>query len=216
MYGLITDATVAVLPVNTNPQLGDYASPNLIIEDWNYGSDSGGDSSGYGDATSYMGDYGNYNNSDDSFDGYSGVDSGTTTASTAPHQDSGTSPNTYYVYSQSSGNVTKFVDGVGTPVGTGYSGDQTYYNNPDAQSIKNEGPIPQGQYDIGKVDNHKGPNTIDLSPADTNTMYSRDNFLIHGDNSGANHTASQGCIILGPSVRQEIINSKITTLIVTR
>jgi hypothetical protein len=119
------------------------------------------------------------------------------------------------VYNQSSGNISKTVNGVTTPLGVGYSGNQTYHNIPEAQSYKNEGPIPAGEYQLGHVNNHKGPNTIELSPSSDNNMYGRDGFLIHGDNSAANHTASEGCIILGPAVRQTLIDSGIRTLYVT-
>ncbi len=43
-----------------------------------------------------------------------------------------------------------------------------------------------------------------LTPAATNIMYGRGGFLIHGDNAAANFTASDGCIVAGPAIRQQI------------
>lgn len=44
----------------------------------------------------------------------------------------------------------------------------------------------------------------------------RSGFLIHGDNSKGDHSASEGCIILGPKVREEIAKCKITKLRVVK
>jgi hypothetical protein len=35
-------------------------------------------------------------------------------------------------------------------------------------------------------------------------MYGRSGFLIHGDNSKRDNSASQGCIIVGPDARNKI------------
>lgn len=212
-----------VIPVHP-ANAGGGGSTNGIFDplnpewtEWNYSSDYGTNNSFWSDSSSYFGDYGNYDNGSDVFDGYSGVDSGTTTTATTPHETPSSPPSTsYLVYSQSSGNIFKVVDGIGTMIGTGYSGDQTYHNIPEAQSYKSEGPIPQGEYEITQVDNHKGPKTISLSPSESNDMFGRDNFLIHGDNKAQNYTASEGCIILDANARTTVINSGITKLIVTR
>jgi hypothetical protein len=45
-------------------------------------------------------------------------------------------------------------------------------------------------------------------------MFGRDGFLIHGDNSAMNHTASEGCIILTRDIRQRISDSGDTQLTV--
>ena len=37
-------------------------------------------------------------------------------------------------------------------------------------------------------------------------MQGRSGFFIHGDNANMNHTASNGCIILGPAERQAIVS----------
>lgn len=208
-----------VIPINMNKPSDGIGHTDTQDFDYNYGygGDYGGDyQSWYGDDSDYFGDFGNYDNFNDEFDGYGGVDSGFVTEDTAPHPSYQTAPSgPFLVYSQSSGNMMK-VDAQGntTMIATGYSGNNTYHNIPEAQAYKNEGPIPQGECNLTDVNNHKGPNTITLSPDAANNMFGRDNFLIHGDNSSVNFTASQGCIILNPTARAAIINSGITTLYV--
>ena len=104
----------------------------------------------------------------------------------------------YYI---SSGKFV-FPDGSTT---TCYSGVPEYRNNPSAINIKNKGPIPTGAFYITDVTSSKGPNTIVLQPDGSNDMYGRDNFRIHGDNSSNN--ASEGCIIMGPSGRQKVVDA---------
>ena len=43
-----------------------------------------------------------------------------------------------------------------------------------------------------------------LTPQSGTNTYGRDGFLIHGDNTAMNHTASHGCIILPRIVRAGI------------
>ena len=102
-------------------------------------------------------------------------------------------------------------------VATGYSGNTTGLNNPDAQDKVGVGPVPRGDYTIGpphRPIDHLGPNALPLYPAPKNDMGGRSGFFIHGDNRKMNHTASNGCIILGPAFRTAIINSKDTALVV--
>ncbi|MBI4378661.1 MAG: RHS repeat protein, partial [Nitrospinae bacterium] len=118
----------------------------------------------------------------------------------------------YWEYSQSTGQMT-YVDnqsGATTPVGTGYSGQGAGYNNPNMQNVPNIGPIPQGAYTIGPQWNHprKGPGVMNLTPnQDTNT-FGRTNFLIHGDDPCRCQSASKGCIILSPNIRNQIAGSE--------
>jgi len=86
-----------------------------------------------------------------------------------------------------------------------YSGVPEYRNNPSAINIKDKGPIPTGAFYITGVTSSKGPNTIVLQPDGNNDMYGRNDFRIHGDNSSNN--ASQGCIIMGPSGRQKVVDA---------
>ena len=105
----------------------------------------------------------------------------------------------------------------GTYVATGYSGNTFGLNNPEEQDRVGVGPVPRGDYTIGprhRPIDHLGPNALPLYPASTNDMGGRSGFFIHGDNSKMNHSASDGCIILGPAFRKAIIDSKDTALVV--
>jgi hypothetical protein len=114
-------------------------------------------------------------------------------------------------YDQSSGQLRHD----GNLVGIGYSGAglirATGRNNPAMENLANQGPIPRGTWQIGQAVNHptKGPNTMPLIPVG-HDAHGRTGFLIHGNNQTNN--ASEGCIILGPAIRQQIINSGDTVL----
>lgn len=103
----------------------------------------------------------------------------------------------------------------GTFQGTGYSGTGIGRNNPDAQQIPFTGCTPQGRYTIGSpyTDGTKGPCVMRLTPTVNTDTFGRDGFLIHGDN--ARHDASEGCIILGPAIRNLIAHSGDHDLTVT-
>jgi lipoprotein-anchoring transpeptidase ErfK/SrfK len=108
----------------------------------------------------------------------------------------------------------------------GYSGLGMGKNNPAKESIHGMGPIPRGRYTIGKpyddlsqkdsvsqkVTHHGlGPHVMHLTPVG-HTAHGRTLFRIHGDNK--THTASHGCIILPPTIRDAISKSKDTDLFV--
>lgn len=90
-----------------------------------------------------------------------------------------------------------------------YSGHGDGINNPKLQAVKNVGPIPANLYEIGRVDEAKGPLTIHLVPVSGSDMLGRDylSFLIHGDNHLMNHTGSEGCIVAPPAARAEVASS---------
>ena len=105
--------------------------------------------------------------------------------------------------------------------GTGYSGMGQGLNNPGDQFTQNVGPIPQGFYDIGPLQNnpicaHCGPgggpkflgNSMRLTPDPDNNMGDppRSGFLIHGGNM-TNMNSSKGCIVLPLDVRNSMANS---------
>ena len=77
------------------------------------------------------------------------------------------------------------------------------------------GPLPQGEYTIGKqgdITTNRGrgtflSNAMRLTPNPGNQMFDRSGFIIHGDNRRMDNTASDGCIIMGPSIRNQIGNS---------
>ena len=95
---------------------------------------------------------------------------------------------------------------LGDLIGVGYSGKGDHKNDPNAQSLKNEGPIPVGTYTIGPPQDTvtHGPYVLPLTPDSGNLMWSRSGFLIHGDSVTAPGTASEGCIIQARNVREEV------------
>jgi Protein of unknown function (DUF2778) len=118
-----------------------------------------------------------------------------------------------WTYSQSTGEVAEN----GATTGTGYSGIGAGLNNPLLQDTPDVGPIPQGNYTISASfnDPDKGPDVMNLAPDPTNQMFGRSGFMIHGDNSAMNHTASWGCIILDRELREGIATSGDNVLTVT-
>ena len=91
------------------------------------------------------------------------------------------------------GNVPDFESN--ESVGVGYSGHQSVLNNPAFQNEHATGCLPAGRYTITSTDDEKGPLTHHLTPDPANEMYGRSGFLIHGDTSSTDHTASDGCIV---------------------
>ena len=117
-------------------------------------------------------------------------------------------------YTQSTGVLT---DPNGEYAGTGYAGHGEGLDNPAEQGEANIGPVPEGKYTIGSAFIHPkcGPISMRLSPFSENEMFGRGGFLIHGDTASMNHTASDGCIILGRPIREAIAASPIRLLVVT-
>lgn len=146
------------------------------------------------------------------------------TPSPQPAQAPDQSQGNYWEYSQSTGQLTHVhSDGTRELVNddageAGYSGHGDGLNNADAQDQHNEGPIPQGDWIIGaQQDNvtagrHKLPASMRLTPAEGTETYGRDGFLIHGDNSAGDQSASNGCIVLHKSYRDQIGQSGDTRL----
>jgi len=107
-----------------------------------------------------------------------------------------------FTYSQSTGRFSR--DGV--LIGIGYSGHGAGLDNPAMQAVADVGPIPAGDWTIAgaRDGGHLGPMVMDLAPVAPFAAFGRSLFRIHGDNPAANHTASDGCIILGPAYRTQI------------
>jgi hypothetical protein len=67
-----------------------------------------------------------------------------------------------------------------------------------AEGNADAGPIPEGNYTIGKQQNNvtgSGTKLVSserLIPDPGNNMHGRGGFLIHGDNKHLNHSASEG------------------------
>jgi hypothetical protein len=118
-----------------------------------------------------------------------------------------------WTYAQKTGALSR--DGV--HIADGYSGNTIGLNNPDMQDAVGVGPVPRGEYTIGPPHqpiDHLGPDALPLYPEPTNDMCGRSGFFIHGDNPRMNHTASNGCIILGPAFRKAMVDSRDTVLVV--
>src|SRR5271154_1996564 len=94
----------------------------------------------------------------------------------------------------------------GALVGIGYSGHGDGLNNPAMEAVHGEGPIPAGPWTIGPAhnDGHLGPVVMNLDPNPPFNALGRTLFRIHGDNDLMNHSASDGCVILGPAYRHQI------------
>lgn len=87
------------------------------------------------------------------------------------------------------------------------------YNNPAMQAIRNNGPIPPGTWNVTGVQqtltNSQGvttphANVLRLEPAAGTRTFNRDAMRVHGDNASRPGTASNGCIIVPPDVRQSL------------
>jgi len=92
----------------------------------------------------------------------------------------------------------------------GYSGHAEGLNNPSADDQVGIGPIPSGLWIIGEAFNNRGstgPMSMRLTPAAGTDAHGRSAFLIHGDNSRGDQSASHGCIILCRVDRQAVSSS---------
>lgn len=93
---------------------------------------------------------------------------------------------------------------------TAYSGHGPGLNNPNFEEDHDVGPIPAGKWLVGVFFDHPhlGPFVAHLSPFAATKTYGRVGFLIHGDNTEMNHSASDGCIILERPVREKMSEEK--------
>jgi hypothetical protein len=117
-------------------------------------------------------------------------------------------------YSQSTGEL---VNPTGSCVGYGYSGNGEDLDRPEDQNVRCHGPIPQGQWTVETFFDDpggKGPIVAHLTPLPGTETFGRSGFMIHGDNRAANHTASEGCVILPRLLREQIMASNDCTLTV--
>jgi hypothetical protein len=118
-----------------------------------------------------------------------------------------------WTFQQGSGKISHD----GEYIATGYSGNGTGVNNPQAQNQSFVGPIPRGTYTIGAAIQDgglMGPFVLPLTAWVVNQMFDRSGFFIHGDNAARNQSASQGCIALDRQWRQMIAQSGDTILMV--
>lgn len=119
-----------------------------------------------------------------------------------------------WTYQQSSGNL---VAPDGSLAGTGYSGRGASLNVPEDEGLRDLGPLPAGWWTIGEFFDDpggKGPIVAHLTPHLGTLTFGRSCFMIHGDNAEANHTASEGCIVLARPLREAIRDSGDSILLV--
>jgi hypothetical protein len=110
-----------------------------------------------------------------------------------------------WTYQQSTGRLTRD----GELIATGYAGFGEGQNNPAMQHVRDTGPLPQGVWRILPPQapvRTLGPLAMPLEPVE-GEMFGRDDFLIHGDSTARNRTASTGCIVLPMDVRRAIWES---------
>lgn len=95
-----------------------------------------------------------------------------------------------------------------------YAGCGIGRNNPAAQSLHVEGPLPVGGYTIGELEathttaeGHVLTDSAALIPDPENEMFGRSGFRIHGRKSAVDESASNGCIILDHGPRMLVLNS---------
>ncbi len=118
-------------------------------------------------------------------------------------------------YAQETGKLT---NPTGSMVCIGYSGHAEGLNNPAMEHVEGVGPIPRGTWEVGRFFDDpggKGPLVAHLTPASGFDTFGRGGFMIHGDNSKGDHSASHGCIILPRLIREQILASRDRTLEVT-
>lgn len=108
-----------------------------------------------------------------------------------------------WTYSQKTGDLEQD----GAHVATGYSGAGEGKNNPRLDNVRNVGPIPQGDWTITgppvNTEDH-GPFVLRLNPVAGTETFSRGGFLMHGDSKEHPGCASEGCIILPRTVREQV------------
>jgi hypothetical protein len=94
----------------------------------------------------------------------------------------------------------------GATFGYGFAGHGEGLNNPEKQSLKGVGPLPEGDYDMTQwinQDPHLGLGVIVLVARDPKTQFGRDLFRIHGAVDYSTHGldrflhSSDGCICIG-------------------
>jgi hypothetical protein len=119
-------------------------------------------------------------------------------------------PITCWKYLQSTGELV--FDG--KVVCTGYSGFGAAKNDPRAEQIRNNGPIPRGRYLMSErfdSDEH-GPICFRLTPASGTETFGRSSFMIHGDSVRKPGAASHGCVVVNRTARLLIDKSKVREL----
>jgi hypothetical protein len=93
----------------------------------------------------------------------------------------------------------------------GYAGHGAGVNNPALENVRDIGPVPEGWYTMqAPIDSQLlGRYAIRLTPDETNEMYGRNGFFMHGDEiqHSGEELASDGCIVQCLATRQAAWNS---------
>ena len=99
---------------------------------------------------------------------------------------------------------------------SGYAGRGEGKNNPTAQALVGQGPLPRGVYLVGPPLDHPrlGPLAFGLNPIPSNEMFGRSGFLIHGDSRKNPGQASSGCIVLDRTARSMVETLKLGFVVV--
>ena len=112
-----------------------------------------------------------------------------------------------YTYSSRFGALTRN----GELLGTGFSGRDAGYNNPDLEAEHDVGPIPRGRWCIGPAETHGelGTMVMALSPQAGTTTFGRTGFYMHGwsVDPAKKLESSHGCICMARPVRVGIAAS---------
>lgn len=105
-----------------------------------------------------------------------------------------------WLYSQRSGELSR--DGV--HIAFCYSGFGPAKNEPSAQELPDQGPIPRGLWTFGALSTSTlhGPVARHLIAAKGTDTFGRDGFLMHGDSVARPGEASHGCIIASRPARE--------------
>lgn len=116
-------------------------------------------------------------------------------------------------YVQRTGNL---YDSHGELAGVGYSGHGPYRNQPAAEGMRGEGPIPRGEWKAGEPIDTKshGPYVLPLLPQPGTRTYGRAGFLMHGDSIRNPGTASLGCVVQARKTREAFKKSGETLTVV--
>lgn len=105
-----------------------------------------------------------------------------------------------WTYVQATGH---YYDPDGTLLGTGYSGAPGHVNDAASERLHDLGPCPRGEYTFGDAynDPRLGPAVMALTPVPPFDAYGRTLLRIHGDNGRADQSASDGCLVAPPDIR---------------
>lgn len=104
---------------------------------------------------------------------------------------------------------------LGARAASGYSGYGRGYNNPEAESEENVGPIPRGLYRVTAVyKSHEdrlaagykkdlGSFVVHLAAHGSSDTFGRDLFRVHHDNDKGDRSGSRGCIVMPQWAREK-------------